>query len=211
MKLLTRFFGRYLAIAAAVALALAPLAPLPAFAAASTQTAHAYLCRPLAASAAPGPGRVVNTSSTASPQPAYTLNSAGCAVIASGDVGFFFSQGYTYGPNIFTLIQTGILASTTSSTSTITLPPNTVIDAVVLAETAGNAVTGGIDLGDATSATTFASAVALGANATVPIKDSALTRLQVNGGAPIADQVLVACHTACNSASINITIIYSYF
>jgi hypothetical protein len=195
----------------AAAIAAFFIVPQGAYAAASTQTAHAFLCAPKPASGVAGPRRVVNSASTATPQPAYQLNADGCAVIASGDVGYFLSQGYFYGPNIFTLIQTGILASTTSTTSTITLPANTVIQNVVLAETAGNAITGGVDIGDATSATTFASAVALGANATVVVKDASLTRLQVNGGAPIADQVLVACHTACNSGSINITIIYSYF
>jgi hypothetical protein len=183
----------------------------PAYSAASTQTAHAWLCRPVSPGTQQGPSHVVNTSSTASPQPSYNLNQNGCALIASGDIGFFQSQGYYYGPNTFSLVQTGITATTTASTSTIVLPASAVINTVVLAETAGNAVTGGIDLGDATSATEYASAVALGANATVVITDAALTRVFVNGGAPAADQILVKCHTSCNSASVNITIIYSYF
>jgi len=197
--------------ALAVALALAPVGPKLAHAAASLQTTHAFLCAPLGVAQAPGPRRVVNSSSTASPQPSYQLNAAGCALIAGADIGFFLSQGFSYGPNIFTLQQTGITASTTSSTSTITLPAYAIIDQVVLTETAGHAITGGIDLGDANSATTFASAVALGANGTVDIVDSALTRLPVTSGVPAADQILVACHTSCNSGSVNITILYSYW
>lgn len=201
-----------IALFLAAALALIPASlPLPALAAASTQTAHAYLCAPQAAGVIEGPRRVVNTSSTAATQPSYVLNAAGCAVIASGDVGFFLSQGFTYGPNTFTLIQTGITASTTSSTSTITLPASAVIQQIVLAETAGNSITGGVDIGDSGSATRFASAVTLGANATVVVADSALTRVFANSGTPASDQILVACHTACNSGSINITVIYSYF
>jgi hypothetical protein len=204
---------RFVKILLAGILAVAP-AVLPAsiaHAAASTQTAHAWLCAPKTSAAAVGPRRVVNTSSTASPQPSYNLNGDGCALIASGDIGFFQSQGFYYGPNTFSLIQTGITASTTATTSTITLPANAIIDFVVLAETAGNAITGGVDIGDSSSATTYASAVALGANATVTVADSALTRLNANGGLPAAFKILVACHTSCNSGSINITIGYKYF
>ena len=198
-----------IAALAALAFALAPLAA--ANAAATTQAAHAYLCAPIGVAQSPGGKRVVNTSSTASPQPSYVLNGNGCAVIASGDIGFFVSQGYVPGPNIFTAVQTGITATQTASTSTLNLPAGAVIDMVVLAETAGNAITGGVDLGDSTSATEYASAVTLGANATVTIADSALTRLFANSGTPANDQILVKCHTACNSGSINITILYSYF
>jgi len=202
-------FRRALLAAAALLGLLA--APHPALPAASTQTAHAILCAPEPAVGSGGPRVVVNTSSTASPQPSYSLNSAGCALIASGDIGFFLSQGFSYGPNTFTLIQTGITASTTASTSTITLPASAFIYMVVLAETAGNAITGGVDIGDSGSATRFASAVALGANATVTVADSALTRVFANGGLPAPDQILVACHTSCNSGSINITIVYGFF
>ena len=191
-----------------LALALAPLAPItPANAAASTQTAHAWMCIPLA-SVGGAPQHVVVPNTTGN---AYNLNSGGCALIASGDIGYFQSQGFTYGPNIFTLVQTGITASTTSTTSSIVLPANAVIQSVVLAETTGNAITGGVDIGDSSGATTYASAVALGANATVVVADSALTRLNKNSGTPAAFQILVACHSSCNSGSINITIIYSYF
>lgn len=200
------------------ALLIAGLAALPlslpiqkVYAAASTQTAHAYLCAPEPSVGSPGPRRVVNTSSTASPQPTYILNNLGCAVIASGDIGFFLSQGFFYGPNTFSLVQTGITATTTASTSTITLPASAVIMQIILAETAGNAITGGVDIGDSGSATRFASAVALTSNNTVAVADSALTRVFANSGTPAADQILVACHTSCNSGSINITVIYSYF
>ena len=205
---MTRFRKILLGSAAAVALALSPEL---ANAAPSTQTAHAYLCAPEPVVGSSGPRRVVNTSSTASPQPSYILNSGGCAVIASGDIGYFLGQGFYYGPNIFSLVQTGITATTTASTSTITLPASAVIQNIVLAETAGNAITGGVDIGDSGSATRFASAVALGANATVVVADSALTRVFANSGTPASDQILVACHTSCNSGSINITILYSYF
>ncbi len=211
MKVLTA------ALALTRALLIASLAALPfalpqqAFAAATTQTLHAFMCKPAPAVGANGGGRVVNTSSTATTQPSYVLNSDGCALIAAADVGFFLSQGYFYGPSTFVAIQTGITASTTSSTSTITLPAYALITAIILEETAGNSITGGVDIGDATSATTYASAVALGANAIIPVKDSALTRVFANSGVPVADQILVACHSSCNSGSVNISIQYTYY
>jgi hypothetical protein len=183
----------------------------PAHAAATTQTTHAFLCRAAPSVGTGGPARVVNTSSTASPQPSYTLNGDGCAVIAASDIGFFLSQGFFYGPNMFVLQQQAMTATTTSTTSTITLPAYGMILAVVLEETAGNAITGGVDIGDSGSATRFASAVALAANATVVVADSALTRVFSNSGVVSADQILVACHTSCNSGSINISILYAYY
>ena len=77
---------RFAKFALAAALA---LAPLPAFAAASLQVTHAFLCAPEVSGGATGPRLVVNTASTATPQPSYQLNSAGCALIATPDVGFF--------------------------------------------------------------------------------------------------------------------------
>jgi hypothetical protein len=203
-----KLIGR-LALAGAVALVV--LAPEFAFAAASTQTAHSYLCSAESSVGASGPRRVVNTSSTATPQPSYLLNGQGCTFVASGDVGFFLTQGFTYGQGMFSMIQTAITASTTSTTSTLVLPSSGYIMGIVLAETAGNAITGGVDIGDSGSATRFASAVALSANNTVAVTDAALTRVFVNGGLPASDQILVACHTACNSGSINITIFYTLF
>lgn len=197
---------RNLIVGAALAFAALGLSQ-PAQAAATTQTAHAFMCAPQTAIGAQARRLVMPTTAAT----VYVLNSDGCVLVAVGDIGYFSSQGFVNGPNIFTLQQTGITASTTASTSTITLPAYGVIYMVVLEETAGNAITGGVDIGDSGSATRFASAVTLGANATVSVADSALTRLFANSGVPVADQILVVCHTACNSGSINIIILYGYF
>lgn len=176
-------------------------------AAATTQTTHAFLCAPQSAGTSSAGRRVVNTSTTAAP--AYVLNSDGCAVFAAADIGFFLTQGYYFGPNFFVAQTQAVTASQT--TATITLPAYGFIQYIILEETAGNAVTGGVDIGDSGSATRFASAVALGANATVIVADSALTRLFSNSGVPSADGMLFVCHTSCNSASINISVIYGYY
>lgn len=209
--------SRFLKSAVALAFALATFVSAPvhkAKAAATSQTTHAFLCSPEVSVGTPGPRRVVNTASTSSPQPSYNLNNQGCALIAAADVGFFLSQGFTQGASLFTGQATALSggASGTASVNTgITLPAYGVIVGVVLCETAGNAVTGGLNIGDAGSGTRFASAVALAANACVTIADSALTRLYVPSGVPTADVILLAAATSWNSASVNVTVLYSYF
>jgi len=208
---MTRFLKSIVAASAALALAALPL-PVKdvAHAAATTQTLHAYLCAPEPVVGAAGPRRVVNTSSTASPQPSYQLNGAGCAVMAAADVGFFLSQGFFYGPNLFSTLQTGITANLTAATSTLFLPAYAYIVAIIIEETAGNAVTGGVDCGDAGSATRFVSGFAVAANST-GVATLVAGQVFSNSGVPASDQVLCIAHTSMNSAVLNINMIYSYY
>jgi len=190
--------------------ALAALAPIPLNAAASLQVTHVVLCSPDIAGGVQGPRRVVNTASTASPQPAYQLNAQGCAVIATPDVGFFLSQGFTVGTNEGVSQQNAITANTTGTTSQIVLPAYGFVKYIIIEETAGNAVTGGINVGDSGSATRFTSATAVGANANVVVVPTNLTGSS-NTGIPTADTILIAAQTAFNSASLNVTVIFGYF
>lgn len=202
---------RHLILAGAALLGALAL-PAAANAAATTQLAHVFMCAPDSAVGPPGPRRVVNTSSTATTQPAYNLNNQGCALFNSADVGFFQTQGFQPSAVLLNLVQTGITANTTTGTSTITLPAYGYIVGIVLSETAGNAVTGGINIGDSGSAAKYVSAIALGANATITVTDAlTLARVNVPSGVPTADQILVAAGSSFNSANVNITILYSYF
>jgi hypothetical protein len=203
---MTRFW-RLISLAAALAL-LAPVSLPIAPAQAVAQTTHAFLCVPPGVAQASGPRRAINPTTT--PAPSYNLNADGCAVIAAADISYFLSQGYYYGPNTFSMQQTAITATLTATTSNLFLPAYAVIHYIVLSETAGNAITGGFDIGDSSSATTFASAVSLGANDNVVVADSALTRIPAASGVPTSDQILIKCHTSCNSGSINVTIAYGY-
>lgn len=204
-----RFLKHSLAVAAALALTFAPVPIERAFAGATTQTLHQYLCAPVQTAGGQA-RRVVNTSSTTSPQPSYVLNSAGCAAIAVADVGFFLAQGYYYGPNLFMTSQTGITANQTASTSTLYLPQYAFIRNIIVEETAGNAVTGGIDCGDSGSATRFVSGFAVGANSS-QVATLAAGQIFGNSGVPASDQILCIAHTSMNSAVLNITVEYSYY
>jgi hypothetical protein len=201
---------RWLKLALAGVMAFAPIAPIPANAAASLQVTHAFLCAPEVTVGTAGPRLVVNSSSTAVPQPSYQLNSQGCGLIATADVGFFVSQGYTFGVNEGVQLQNAVTANLTAGTSTLILPPYGFIKYIVVEETAGNAVTGGINIGDAGSATRFGSAVAVAANSNTVVVPTNLTGSS-NTGVPASDTVLIAAVTAFNSASLNVTVIFGYF
>ena len=151
------------------------------------------------------------TNSQVPSQTLYALNGQGCAFIVQQDVGYFLSQGFTGGQNFFTLSLTGVTANTTTSNSP-TLPPGTYIHNIVIAETAGNAVTGGVKIGTTAGGTDIVAAATVSGNALVTIPDSALLKRSFGTGpAPAAQQIFFGCVTSCNSASLNISILYSYF
>jgi hypothetical protein len=192
-------------------MALAPMAPIPLNAAASLQVTHVVLCSPEVAVGTSGPRRVVNSASTASPQPSYTLNSQGCAVIANPDVGFFLSQGFTVGINEGVTQQNAITANTTGTTSTLVLPPYAFVKYIVIEETGGGSITGGLNVGDSGSATRFLSATTVTANLNVVVVPTNLTG-SANTGVPTADTVLIAAVTGfAGGASLNVSVIFGYF
>jgi len=193
---------KFLLAAAALA-----LAPSSAFAAASTQTLHAFMCAPEPAVGSAGPRLVTNPNTNNQVQ----LNSAGCGVFLNADIVYWQSQGFTFGAATQVAQAIGVTGSGTASVSTgITLPAYAQIVSIVLEETAGNAVTGGLNISNPGGASGIASAVALSANATVSVADSALNagRIYSPAGVPTAAPVNLAAVTSWNSAVVNISIIY---
>jgi hypothetical protein len=196
-----------LKLLAAAAFALIPNLPNSAFAAASTQTLHAFLCAPEPAVGSAGPRYVTNPATSNG----YQLNSAGCGVFVQADVSYFLSQGFTFGAAAQVAQAIGVTGSGTTSVATgITLPAYAQIVSVVLEETAGNAVTGGLNISNAGGATGIASAAALAANATVTLADSAINagRIYSPSGVPTATPVNLAAVTSWNGAVVNISITY---
>ena len=145
---------------AAAALAIGVAAPA---------SAGSVMCAPSAAATGPQAGTFGGTGSAIPSQTLYILNSMGCAVIASGDVGYARSQGWAPGPNLFT-VQFGPFSAQSTTANSPILPPGASIIAIQAIETAGQIVTGGLDVGTAgSSSQTIAAAVAVGASATVGI------------------------------------------
>jgi hypothetical protein len=186
----------------------AALALLPNFAlaAASTQTLHAFMCAPEPAVGSAGPRFVTNPSTSNGVQ----LNSAGCGVFLNADVQYWQSQGFTFGAATQVAQAIGVTSSGTTAVTAFTLPAYAQIVSVVLEETAGVAVSGGLNIGNTGSATALGSAVALSGNATVTVADAAMNagRIYAPSGVPTATPVTLAAVTAWGASVVNISVIY---
>lgn len=190
---------RNLLLAAALAIATILPAALPAHAA--TQ----MLCAPEASGASNAPRRVTNPNTNVS----YQLNPVGCAVIASTDIGYFLSQGFSAGPDSGTIIYTTGVASSTTNFVVGQLPANAYISMVIYNNTTANAVTGGITLGSTANGTDISTATTCAANCLAQATDAQLVKRawSTTGSTPIN----AAAATAWNSANVTITVIYRYF
>lgn len=188
------------------ALALGALAT-PAFSAASTPLQQQWLCAPSAQS---GAKRLVNPNTNN----VVGTNGRGCGLFLLADVGYWLSQGYSVGPNLFSIQSTGALTSAASATTVNigTLPAGAYISAIMLNEIAGAAITGGVALGTAASGTQIVAAQALGANGLLMVADSAIVaRVFGTVGTPNAVSIFATCVTSCNAGSVTITVLYSFF
>jgi hypothetical protein len=176
------------------------------------KAASQYLCSPGSAVGVAGPRQVVNTSSTTSPQPSYSLNGFGCAVIQQADVGFFQSQGFVPGPMFTSLLfTTGVLVGNTGAgiVQMPSLPAGMMIREFIVDNSTANAVTGGIDIGTTSGGADVVSALTCAANCLTFVADAALLKRVFSKTA--AQALYVLGHTAGNSANLNITMTYAPF
>lgn len=174
----------------------------------SAQAANIYLCAPRSTSALP-PGRVTNPGASGG---SYTLNNQGCAVIstANSDAAYFQSQGYTQGPNLFSVtFVTGVMTSTTSVAIAPLIPANAAIRDIYINNTTANAVSGGIDIGTTSGAADVVSAKVCAANCLTFVADAALLKRVFSLTA--AQNLFITGHTDAASANLTLTITYSYF
>ena len=182
---------RLLSLALA-ALGFAVFSDAPAYA------ANAWMCQPLSNST--GPKRVVNPNTSTS----YSTDGRGCGLIAAADVGYFSSQGWYQDPR--TLIGNQVIANTNIGN----LPPNAYIDAIIIQETSGQAVTGGVDIGTASTGQQIVAAYTCGASCLVTVTDALIVKRAFSSTAPTA--VWVQAHTNfTDGPAINVTIHYSFF
>lgn len=179
-------------------LALAAFA-LPAHAA--TQ----MLCSPDVAGGVQGPRRVTNTASTASPQPTYGLNSAGCALINQADIGFFMSQGFTPGSSEATILYTtGVIASGTTDLVIGNVPANYYIAEIVYSNAIAAAVTGGISIGTTANGTDVVAAQAVGSSALTFTANASILKQPFS--TTVSTPLHAAAVTSWNGANVTITV-----
>lgn len=200
---MTRIRLLALALAALLAAPLAFLTPQPA------DAGVVMMCQGDVSGASTGSRTITVTSSTATPQPLYTLNSAGCANIALADIGFFLSQGFSQpGPVQTALFNTGVWTGTTSFQAA-TLPANAYIQQIVMFNSTANAVTGGVAVGTTANGADVVAAQAVAANALTFTTD-ALTLKRVFS-TTAAQPIFVSPVTAGNNANVTVTIVYGLF
>ena len=162
-------------------------------------------------------GTVGGTNSAVPSQTLYTLNSEGCAAVSNQDVGYFKSQGFFPGPNLFSVALVGITAQTTAAQAPV-LPAGSYIVGLVIQETAGQAVTGGLDIGIAGSSdASIASAVTCAASCLVTVADTAILLRTIGAttntsGVPKAFPIYINAHTNwSDAAKVNLTVFYSLY
>jgi hypothetical protein len=197
------------ALAAIAALA---VLPQPVLAAASLPVSKQSWCAPEAPGANRGPKYVTNPATGGG---SYTLGGNGCALMSQGDWAYFQSQGYTQGSGNGAIFVGPFTAQTTTSNSPV-LPANAYISAIIVQETSGNAVTGGLDVGVAGSSDqTIVAAFAVGANAVIAIPQASILKnvFPTSGTTgPAAQQIFFNAHTNwTDGATIYVTILYRYY
>jgi hypothetical protein len=140
----------------------------------------------------------------------YTLNGQGCAVFNQADVTYFLLQGFTPGPpfaaNI--LFTTGVWIGTTAF-QIGTLPAATYIQHIIMQETAGAAVTGGVKVGSTSGGADIVAAQTVGASSLNYVTDAALLKRVFSTTA--AQPLFVTPATAGNNANVTITVVLGYF
>jgi hypothetical protein len=203
---------RILRTLVAAAFALAALSPATAFATGSVATSVQVWCAPGSVAAGKGPRYVTNPQTGGG---SYTLDPNGCAKMVPADWAYFASQGFTQGAGVGSIYVGPFTAQTTTSNSPI-LPANAFIDGIIIQETSGNAVTGGLDIGVAGSSdATIASAFAVPANAVIAVPQASILKnvFPTTGtGGPVAQQIFFNAHTNwTDGATIYVTILYRYF
>lgn len=185
--------------ALAAAALIASLAPSQAF--------QASLCAPEAAGTGPMARRVVNPNTSTG----YQLNSAGCAVFAQADVGYFITQGYTPGPTQNSILyNTGSLPSSGTTDIPIgSIPAGNYIQHIIVENKTASAVTGGLAFGTTANATDIVTALTCGASCLTYVTDA---NLKLRVFSTTAAQVIhMAPVTSSNSANLNVTVVYAPF
>lgn len=103
----------------------------------------------------------------------------------------------------------GNLTATLTANGTIVLPAKTYISNIVVQETAGHAVTGGLNFGTTSLASDIFLALPVNSDSLQSVDQSSLSKSIFSSSA--TQTIFISAVTAWNSASVNITVTYSGF
>lgn len=194
MKILNRLIA-----AAALALLAISIAPTASFAGGTV------MCSPEISGAVRAPRRVVNPNTSN----AYGLNGFGCAYMALADIGYFQSQGFSFGPNGGSIVfNTGVATGTTDFVIG-SVPANAYIQQVVYSNSVAAAVTGGVSIGTTANGTDVVAAQTVGSSALTSTANASILKQVFSTTAPTP--LHAAAVTAWNSTNVTITVVYGYF
>lgn len=183
-----------LLLAGAFALALfTPIAPADA--------AQINVCKPAASGTAPGPGRWTAAASGTS----YTTNNAGCVLISPTDLPDAQADGFVLRSQLFSAVAYRFVAATS-----IVIPAGTYIDRVIVQETSGGAITGGLKVGTTSGGTDVLAAVTCAASCLTWVPDVSFGTRIFASTAPTT--LFMAAVTNFNSGpQITVTVVYGYW
>lgn len=168
--------------------------------------AQQVLCAPDAVASATGARRVVNPVTSN----AYGLNSAGCALVAQADIGYFLTQGYTPGSSEGTILfTTGVIASGTTDMVIGSIPPGMYIQEITYSNAIASAVTGGISIGTTANGTDVVAAQTVGSSALTFTPSASILKQVFSTTA--ATPLHAAAVTSWNGANVTITVKYAAF
>ena len=214
MKITRHLFGLALGIAAFAGLV------LPA------QANITVMCAPEVSVGSTGPRTIGGSTSAVPSGTLYSLNGQGCGLIQAADVGYFLSQGYTYGTQGGAIVfNAGVLPANVAGQAAAvtggipllgTLPASSVIRDIIIQNT-GGAVTGGIDFatvgtGIGVGATAIASNVTCAAGCLISLmKNPGMAGYLSTSVFSQATNIYASAVTNWNSANIIFTILWDYF
>lgn len=188
---------------------LALAAALLATSLAPASAANIFLCQGDVSGASTGSRTVGGTLSAVPSGTIYVLNSAGCALIASGDVGYFLSQGYTQGsPYQSFIFNTGVATGTTDFVIG-NIPAGGFIKDILYSNSVAAAVTGGVSIGTTANGVDVVAAQTCGSTCLTFTTDALLLKRPFSLTA--ATPLHAAAVTAWNSTNVTITVIWGYF
>lgn len=162
--------------------------------------AQQMLCAPDAVATATGGRRVVNPTTNGT----YALNSAGCALIAQADIGYFLTQGYSPGSSEATIIYTTGVATGTTDFTIGSVPAGFYIAEIVYSNAVAAAVTGGISIGTTANGTDVVAAQAVGSAALTFTPNASILKQVFS--TTVATPLHAAAVTAWNSTNVTITV-----
>ncbi len=185
----------HLLLAALLALPLAVPISQPA------DAAQQYWCRSAAAGAAAGPGRWTAPASGTT----YSLNNAGCAFLAPADVPDGQAAGFNVRSQIFAAVANRFVAATS-----ITIPGGTYIDRIIVQETSGGAITGGLKIGTTSGGTEVMSGFVCAASCLTWAPDASISTRIFAATTPVT--LFMGAGTNFNSGpQITVTVMYAYW